>query len=285
MGQYLAVLGFPAAPRVLVQHEPGSAAARDLIAWERGLRRAGRRLDAMAWRRYEPGVLRAADAIVAFTDEDRAALASLAPRARMLTLPLGIALPERASDPIGRAPPAVLFVGSFGHPPNVDAAVRLARDIFPGVRARLPDARLELVGAAPPPEVRRLAGQGVVVTGRVADVQPHLEDAAVVAAPLRLGGGMRVKVLEALAAGKALVATPRAVAGLGLEPGRHALVAEGDEQLTDALAVLLADPERRARLGAAARAHAGEQLSWERATLGYEALYDSLLPSPGHAAA
>ncbi|HYP47248.1 MAG TPA: glycosyltransferase family 4 protein [Thermoleophilaceae bacterium] len=285
MGQYLSGLGDPAPHRVLVEHEPGSAAARDLIAWEHGLRRAGRRLDALAWRRYEPRVLAAADAVVAFTGEDAAALAPLGPRARMLTIPLGIPIPERASDPIGKSPPAVLFIGSFGHPPNVDAAVRLARDIFPGVRARLPDARLEIVGAAPPPEVRRLAGPGVVVTGRVADVSPHLGGAAVVAAPMRLGGGMRVKVLEALAAGKALVATPRAVAGLGLEPGRHALVAEGDDGLGDALVSLLSDPDLRGRLGAAARAHVAEHLSWERATLAYEDLYGSLLASRAHTAA
>ena len=147
----------------------------------------------------------------------------------------------------------MLFVGSFGHPPNIDAAVRLARDIFPGVRARVPEAILEIVGDAPPQAVRRLAGEGIVVTGRVADVRPHLDNAAVVAAPLRLGGGMRVKMLESLAAGKAMVATPRAVAGLGLEPGTHALIADGDGELSDALVSLLGDPELRRRMGGAAR--------------------------------
>ncbi len=153
----------------------------------------------------------------------------------------------------------MLFVGSFGHPPNIDAAIRLARGIFPGVRARVPEATLEIVGDAPPQAVRRLAGEGIVVTGRVADVRPHLDNAAVVAAPLRLGGGMRVKVLESLAAGKAMVATPRAVAGLGLEPGTHALIAESDGELSDALVSLLGDPELRRRMGRAARSLAAEQ--------------------------
>ncbi len=120
-----------------------------------------------------------------------------------------------------------------------------------------------------------------MVTGRVADVGPHLNSAAVVAAPLRLGGGMRVKVLESLAAGKAMVATPRAVAGLGLEPGTHALIAETDGELSDALVSLLGDPELRRRLGGAARTLAAEHLTWNRATAAFEGLYASLLPTRG----
>jgi polysaccharide biosynthesis protein PslH len=171
----------------------------------------------------------------------------------------------------------VLFLGSFGHPPNVDAAVRLAVDVMPTVRECVPDAVLEIVGDAPPAQVRGLAGDSVIVTGRVPDVRPHLDRAAVVAAPLRLGGGMRVKVLDALASGKALVATPRALAGLPIEPGTHALVADTDAELADALGELLRDPELRRRLGTAARALAAERLTWERAALEYEALYASLL--------
>jgi glycosyltransferase involved in cell wall biosynthesis len=170
----------------------------------------------------------------------------------------------------------VLFLGSFIHPPNVDAAVRLARSVMPAVRQKVPAAALEIVGDAPPKAVRELAGDGVIVTGRVPDVRPYLDGAAVVAAPLRLGGGVRVKVLDSLAAGKALVATPRALAGLPIEPGTHALVADTDAELTDALVELLRDPERRRRIGEAARTLAAERLGWERAAVEYEALYRSL---------
>jgi len=148
---------------------------------------------------------------------------------------------------------------------------------MPAVRARVPEARLEIVGDAPPAAIQALGGDGVAVTGRVADVRPHLESAAVVAAPLRLGGGMRVKVLEALAAGKAIVATPRALAGLELVPGTHALVADTDADLSDALAELLEDPERRRRIGSAARDWAAAHLRWEHATASYTELYERLL--------
>jgi polysaccharide biosynthesis protein PslH len=285
MGQYLQRLPDPAPPTVLVEYDPGAAAAADLAAWERGLRGSARRVDALAWRRFERGVLPAAGAVVAFTEEDRAVLSELAPDARVVRISPGIDLPTQPSDPVGAQPPRVLFLGSFVHPPNIDAATRLARKVMPAVRARVPEAGLEIVGDAPPGEVRALVGDGIVVTGHVPDVRPYLDRAAVVAAPLRLGGGMRVKVLEALAAGKAVVATPRAIAGVGLVPGTHALVAETDAELSDALATLLEDPALRERLGAAARRFATEQLDWEHALARYGDLYAALLSGRGRDAA
>jgi glycosyltransferase involved in cell wall biosynthesis len=276
MGQYLAALPEPRPAAVLVEHDPGAATAADLARRERGPRRAARLADAAAWRRYGRRVTAAADALVTFTDSDADELRRLDSGARVVRIAPGVALPPRACDPVGADPPRVLFLGSFVHPPNVDAAVRLAEAIFPAVRARVPRARLEIVGDAPPPAVRRLAGDAVVVTGRVPDAGPHVEAAAVVAAPLRLGGGMRVKVLEALAAGKALVATPRAVAGLELQPGVHAAVAESDAELAGALAELLEDPARRADMGAAAREWAQDRLDWRHAVSAYERLYESL---------
>jgi glycosyltransferase involved in cell wall biosynthesis len=273
MGQYLVDLDGSQPATVLVEHDPGVAAARDLAAWERGARRAARKADALAWRRYADRVMSASDVVVTFTEEDAGKLGAAA---RVVRIAPGIELPAAACDPVGADPPRVLFLGSFVHPPNVEAAVRLGQAIFPAVRARVPHARLEVVGDAPPPAVRGLAGDAVNVTGRVPDVSPHLEAAAVVAAPLGLGGGMRVKVLEALAAGKAVVGTPRALAGLDVEPGVHAAVGESDAELAAAIAELLADPDWRRRMGAAARAWAEERLDWRHAVAAYDRLYESL---------
>jgi glycosyltransferase involved in cell wall biosynthesis len=276
MGQYLDAMPRSGPPAVVVDHDPGHVAAAGLAVRERGLRRAARRVDAAAWRRYGRRVLAASDAAVAFTDADLELLRPLSATARLVRIAPGIELPAHPADPIGAQPPRILFLGSFVHPPNVEAAIRLATEILPAVRARVPDARLEIVGDAPPPPVRGLAGDGVVVTGRVPDARAYLDAAAVVAAPLRLGGGMRVKVLEALGAGKALVATPRAVAGLDLEPGTHALVGESDAELAAALAELLVDRDRRRRMGTAAREWACDRLDWGRAVAAYERLWDSL---------
>ena len=171
--------------------------------------------------------MREVQAVVVFTERDRLALEALGTGTRVVRIPFGVPAVDTALAPEGAAPPEVVFVGNFRHPANVDAAVWLAGTLFPPVRDRVPDARLTIVGASPTPEVRALAGEAVSVTGPVDDVVPYLDRAAVVAAPIRLGGGMRVKVLEALAAGKAVVATPLAVEGLDVSlevesaPGRQ----------------------------------------------------------------
>ncbi len=114
----------------------------------------------------------------------------------------GTALPKQPLNPSGDEPLNLLFVGNFIHPPNIDAAVRLSNAIFPRVQAQIPGINLHIVGDQPTTQIRELANDNIVVTGRVPDVTPFLDRAAVVVVPLRMGGGLRVKVKEALAAGK-----------------------------------------------------------------------------------
>jgi glycosyltransferase involved in cell wall biosynthesis len=216
-------------------------------------------------------------AAVVLTERDRRALLPLAGDTALAHIPLGVTLPEHALNPLGEPPASVLFVGNYAHPPNVDAALRLVREIVPRVRAHVPSLTVNIVGDHPTREMERLVNAHVQVTGRVPDVTPYLDRASLVVVPLRLGGGMRVKVLEALAAGKAVVASPLAVAGLeGLVDGEHALIAETDEEFAGAIVRLLADAERRAALAAQARAWACAHLAWERVIDAYDALYERL---------
>jgi glycosyltransferase involved in cell wall biosynthesis len=269
MGQYLGALR---APRVLVVYEPAtSRAAAAVREAPLGPRRALRYADYLAWRRYERGLLRSVDAATAFTQRDRDDLARLAPRAPIAVVPFGVEAPPRPLDPLGEDA-SLLFVGNFVHRPNVDAALRLASAIFPRVRAAHPAATLELVGPEPPPE---LAGDGVSVTGAVPDVTPYLDRASVVVVPIRRGGGMRVKVLEALAAGKAVVVSP--LAAEGLEVADQLVLAETDDEFVTAISQLLADPERRRELADRARRFALDRLGWERTLAAYDRLHASLL--------
>jgi glycosyltransferase involved in cell wall biosynthesis len=261
MGQYAGRLD-RSVPLVLVEHDPADSGT------------SARERAAMA--RFRARTYARADAIVCFTERDRAAVRALAPSVETAAIPLGVEPPPLPLDPQG-ARPEVVFVGSFSHPPNVEAATRLAMDIFPRVLRSRPEARLLLVGPDPPSRLRALASESVSVTGRVDDLDAVLDAAAVVAAPITHGGGMRVKVLDALAAGKALVASSLAVEGLDLEPGRHAIVADGDEAFADAVAALLADRPRRAALGTAARQWVETHGGWQRVLDSYEALYESVL--------
>ncbi len=273
MGQYLPALASSAAPRVLVDHD---ASLRDLRDWEGPLGRLVGTLDERAWRRYERRVIDAVQAVVVFTERDRRALEGLGSATLVHEIPFGVPLPDAALSPEGTPPPSVLFVGNFRHSANVDAAVWLGRALFPPVRVAVPGARLTIVGASPTPEVLALADDGVSVPGRVAEVEPYMDQAAVVAAPIREGGGMRVKVLEALAAGKAVVATQLAVEGLDVTAGDQLEIAASADEFSAALERLLVDESRRRRLAESARAWAREHLGWDRAIAGYERLYADL---------
>jgi glycosyltransferase involved in cell wall biosynthesis len=279
MGQYLPALSACPAPRVLTEHDLGAAAARERASAATGLRQAIGRIDARAWERYERAIMRQVQAVVVFTERDRLALAPQAGGTPIECIPLGTDLPARALDPRGGEPARLLFIGNFAHAPNIGAATRLVSAIFPRVRASHPSAMLTIVGDQPPPAVLQAASDQIIVTGRVPDVTPYLDQAAVVVVPLRTGGGMRVKVLEALAAGKAVVASRLAVAGLNVVDREHVLLAETDAEFATAINKLLAEPERRAALAARARAWACAQLSWDTPIASYTALHQRLLAS------
>jgi glycosyltransferase involved in cell wall biosynthesis len=277
MGQYLPALKACPAPRVLTEHEPGVRAAPYLKRRLPVLSSALHLLDALAWRRYEPGLLRQVQATIVFTAADRQILERLAPDARVVVIPFGTQVPSHRLDPLGRPPQRLLFVGNYRHPPNIDAALRLAGSIFPAVRARVPGVQLELVGDHPPPELLRLRGEDISVTGRVTDVRPYLDHAAVVVAPLGTGGGMRVKVLEALAGGKAMVVSSLAAEGLEVHDGEQLYIASTEAEFVTRTIELLCDESLRAALGNRARAWAVEHLGWSSSLAGYQRLYASLL--------
>lgn len=276
MGQYLDGIRELGTRLVMTIYDPSGAGARERGAGASPLLRPGWAFSARRWDRYEQKLLRQVDATVVFTDRDGELMRALHPGARLERIPLGIHIPQQPSDPVGCAPPMLLFVGNFVHAPNLDAARWLVDEIFPALRARYPELGLWVVGDNAPAWLARHADQGVTVTGRVPDVQPYMDRAALFVAPLRSGGGMRVKVLEAMAAGKAVVATPLAAQGLEIEDGVHALTPSTTEDFVKRIAELLDDSGRRRRLATQARAWAEDHLSWDRCACAYETLYDEI---------
>lgn len=262
--------------RVLTVHDPASTRRESLSLRREGLPLA-HRLDAVVSLRQERRALALADGVVVFTERDRRLLAPSTPAStELVTVPLGWDVPAEALDPVGTQPPTLLFVGSFTHPPNVQAAVTLAQRILPRVHVAHPEARLDIVGRSPPAEVLGLAGDGVVVRGFVPSVTPYLDRAAVVVTPIEIGGGMRIKVLEALAAGKVVVASSRAAEGLTAQSGRDLLVADGDVGMAAAINRLLDDDRLRRQMAASARAWALRELSWSTMADRYDDLYARL---------
>jgi glycosyltransferase involved in cell wall biosynthesis len=174
----------------------------------------------------------------------------------------------------GRRPARLVFGGNLGYFPNVDAAAWLARDIVPRVRAAVPEVELRLVGARPARAVRALAAApGVSLAASVPAMAPELAAATVAVIPLRAGSGLQNKVLEAMAVGTPVVATPRALAGLALRPGEHVLVGEDAEALAAAAVALLRDPAKARTLARAARALVERRYRWEDSAAAVEAAW------------
>jgi polysaccharide biosynthesis protein PslH len=277
MGQYATAVSVARAPLVLTQYEPGAQAADDWWRWVSGHEKLVRYLDALSWRRFERRMLAEVDAVVTFTERDRRSIAQLRPNGITELIPLRTDVPRTPLSATGSPPLSIVFVGNFMHPPNVDAALRLITKIFPVVARRHPGLLLYVVGDGPPAEVRRARSDNVIVTGRVSDVTPYLDRAAVVAVPIRFGGGMRMKVLEALAAGKAVIASRRALEGLDVVDGEHVLIADTDRNFAEALGRILSDEDLRVAIATRARDWACSKAGWEKSIEAYEALYESLL--------
>ena len=269
-------------PCVLVEYEPGLRAAPYLKkSLPLLIRSALHRLDRKAWQKYEQAIIRQAQTVVVFTASDKKALAPFLQRTPARVIPIGIDIPQHSANPAGSDPPSLVFVGNFLHPPNIDAAQWLMQDIFPRLQNEFPSLKLVIVGDHPTPALKRFANDYINLTGHVPDVAPYLNDAAVFVAPMQTGGGMRVKVLEALAAGKAVVATPLAAEGLAVTDGDQIALAQTSAEFAQRIAALLRDPVARAAMASRARAWAEVHLGWPASVAAYEAVYDGILAETG----
>jgi glycosyltransferase involved in cell wall biosynthesis len=218
-------------------------------------------LEAAALRGVERRALRTFDTVVVVSERERRRLPGAA-AGSVLVCPNGIDMP----DPLPEATsPTVAFVATMGWAPNTDAALWLGRDIWPRVTALVPEARLLLVGRDPTAAVRALASDGVEVSGTVDDVRPYLARTAVTVAPLRAGGGTRLKLLEALGVRRPVVSTTIGADGLEDLVGRGVVVADDAPGIALALVDLLKHPAKAADMGRAGHDAVASDHSWDGA--------------------
>src|SRR5712691_1060599 len=243
----------------------------------------GRRLyNAINWRklrREECVAFRSADGVFVCSAADQARLGADAPSARTVVIPNAADVDffqPRPSDPPadGRT---VLFFGLLSTIPNIDGVRFFVRDIWPRIAATRPDARCRIIGARPHASVRELAGPGVEVVGLVDDLRPHLASAAAVVVPLRLGGGTRLKIVEAMAMGRPVVSTTLGAEGIEVTPERDILIADDPARFAAAVTRLLADPALGARLGRAGRELAVRRYSWKAAAASLERFFEQVV--------
>jgi len=277
MGQYFSALKGIDARRVLVEHEPSPRAALYLQNLPSVLHRLIEQIEKISWQRYERDVYGQADAIVAFTEADQKSIMETAGGTPIHIISPGTAIPKHSLNPLGTLPRSIFFLGNFYHPPNVDAARRLAGSIFPAVQRQFPQLKLFIVGENPPADLKRAASEHIIVTGRVRDLTPYLDQAALLVAPVYLGGGIRIKVLESLAAGKAVVTTPLAAEGLDVADGIQLFIAKTDAEFVERILYLLRNENERLALASRARTWASEHIAWDHSISKYEVLYRELI--------
>ena len=227
--------------------------ARTAASW---LERLRARLEAARYRRFERHQCRTADLVVTVSAADEAWVRRHYAPPRLATIPIPVDAAYFTPQPaVPEAEARILFTGMMSHPPNVDAACYFVARILPLVRAALPGAQFWIVGREPAPAVAALAAQpGVVVTGYVDDIRPHLAAATVVVVPLRYGSGMRNKILEAWAMERCVVSTTIGAEGLSYTDGEDLLVANDERAFAARTIEALTDPSARERIRRRGRA-------------------------------
>ncbi len=232
--------------------------------------------------RFEATACARADLVLACSDIDAAALRTLAPGTHVDVVPNGVDLDGNRPRPAapGANPASMVFVGQMGWFPNRDGVEWFLADVLPRIVAARPDAAFALVGKHDGLEVPADVATHVTLAGFVPDLRPYVHDAAVYVVPLRAGSGTRLKVLEAMALGKAIVTTTVGSEGIGLVHDASALFADDAQSFADAVLALLDDPARAARLGSAARECAQAHYGWDAIGSAMVLRYDALLAAP-----
>jgi polysaccharide biosynthesis protein PslH len=221
-----------------------------------------------SWRRF--------DGCTLTSRRDEAIVNSEAPQVPTAVIANGVDTAQFSARDVPEAPETLLFFGAINYYPNTDAAVSFAEQVMPLLRPHHPRLHLRIVGPVGEGPVTRLRGRDIAVVGFVDDLQAEIAQAAVVIAPLRIGGGTRLKILEAMAMGKAIVATRIGAEGLDVQHGHDILLADSPAEQAREIGRLLGDPALRARLGDNARATAIANYSWTASAKKLEAFLQQL---------
>jgi glycosyltransferase involved in cell wall biosynthesis len=234
------------------------------------------------WRKLRTEELRAwsrFDGTTLTSVRDEELLRTDAPRTRTAVVPNGVDIsffgprPERAPT----QPMTVLFFGAINYYPNTEGLLFYLKEIHPKIKARYPEMKLSIVGPNPPESITAWRGPGIEITGFVDDVRPYIERSTAVVAPLLIGGGTRLKILEAMAMNKAVVSTTIGAEGLDVTSGRDVLIADDPETFASEVGRLLDDAALVTRLGDAARRLVEDRYSWHASVRRLSAFYEELV--------
>jgi sugar transferase (PEP-CTERM/EpsH1 system associated) len=289
MAQYRRSGRRPEPPRVLDEHNVefriNATLAADRATAGGGLRRMAYDLYArreFAHRRAEElAACRSADHVLTVSEPDCVVLREALPGLPVTVVPNGVDLAHFRPVPPAATDTGVVFVGKMDYRPNVRAALWFCTEILPTIRRTRAECAISIVGAQPTPAIRALERlPGVTVTGPVADTRPYVTAAAVTVVPIRAGSGTRLKILEALALGRAVVSTTAGCEGIDVVDGEHLLVADEPDLFARYVVRLLGDAAERARLGAAGRRLVEARYGWDAAVAAVDTVFAAVARVP-----
>jgi len=280
-----ASLNFPrtlATPTVLFQHNVESLLWQRLAATESNpIKKLAFKIESGKMTSYERGVLRRFHHVIAVSEHDREQMLAMDASCEITVVPTGVDTRKFVPAPPSTIdPPRIVFTGSMDWEPNIDAVEYFCREIWPGVREEFPNAIFQIVGRNPHPKVQRLACDSIHVTGTVPSVSEYLRDAAVVVVPLRVGGGTRLKIFEAMAMGKALVSTSIGAEGLDVKSGHDLVLADVPASFTQAILLLLRDAHARRKYEQVALQSASQH-DWSKIAVRFAAVLHRVIAGSG----
>ncbi|MBP7162213.1 MAG: glycosyltransferase [Candidatus Omnitrophica bacterium] len=262
MGQY--VMGIKDIPKIVCPHDSPSANAWQQFKSNKALKKKLKYLIEIGKRRYiEKRIYAQFNHCVVVSEKDKEAIQRHAPGLEVTVMTNGVDLDYYGYRPYGGPENNIIFTGTMSYAPNVDAALFFYHEIFPMVRERIPNVKLYIVGASPGAEILNLKEDpAVVVTGRVDDIRDYIYQSAIYVCPMRYGTGIKNKVLEAMAMGVPVVATPASIAGIPAVDGEHISLTGTPDAFARETIRLLEDKMKRARMTGNARKLVEAHFNW-----------------------
>lgn len=240
---------------------------------------------AVSWREHrtmrsaERHYVRLADHVLAVSENDRSYFATYAEAGKITVIPTGVDTdyfrPTTENDQYD----VMMFTGSMDWLPNEDAIEYFAGNILPRIRTEIPTATLRVVGRRPSQRVRALASQtpGLEMVGEVPDIRPHVHNASIFVVPLRIGGGTRIKIFEAMAMGRVVVSTNVGAEGLPVRHNENIILADKPEDFARQVVELMRNPVRRMQINRAARALVEENYSWHSVARVFDTVFQRVV--------
>jgi len=232
----------------------------------------------IAFQRYERVISPQFDAVTCTSDIDAAVFQHHCAEGVVKVIPNGVDVTHYSPDFTSEAPAHLIYIGSMDWYPNEDAVSFFVEEVLPQIQNSVPDAKFSIVGGNPSARVQKLRDrEGVVVTGRVSEIKPYFAEATVFVVPLRIGSGTRLKILEAMAMGKAVVSTTVGAEGLALRDGKEIFIADEPKTFADAVIRLITDSSLRQEIGENGRARVEQDYDWRNIGKKLLDVYESVI--------